>query len=139
MILRFLFGLSALAVTFAVYFVVTTAETSSATEENMFQQDWQTTLCTPEDQLLGELLLLDPDDSLSVMAVDDEAFAWGLLAPETSVFVNYTAPALSSKIQQPISQQCEVAFVVDADHPSITQHPQQCFHLYYLESRGQAQ
>lgn len=98
MILRFVFGLATLAITFMIYFVIvavdtTTAGTPPADEVDVSAQEWQTTLCTPPDEVLGELLWLDPLDSLLVADLEDEAFSWGLLAPDTSVFVNYVSPS----------------------------------------------
>jgi hypothetical protein len=144
MILRFVFGLTTLATTFVIYFVVMSVGATPdplITEHNgeKFAQDWQTTLCTPSDELLGELLWLDPQDSLPVTELEDEAFSWGLLSPNTAVFVDYV-PQLDSNSQYVASATnlCEGNFfMVDHGADDYSQ-PNQCPH-HLLQKIGQAQ
>lgn len=141
MILRFVIGLSALVMTFAIYFVATTADVASSVDENLLEEEWQTTLCTPSDEQLGELLWLDPTERLSVEISEDEAFAWGLLSPETSVFVNYIIPSAPSKFVSVESNQCEMASWGDVAYNGHTQGQpaQQCTHPHLVQVKGQAQ
>lgn len=141
MILRLIFGLSAIVMTLTLYLAVAMANTPSTVDEAIDEFEWQTTLCTPEDELLGELLWLDPSESLSVSAVEDEAFSWGLLSPDTSVLVNYTVP---DRHWQPVlsveSHQCVMAWDVAGDDRLLDGEILQCIHRnQYLDLKGQAQ